>query len=205
MLDNIGFDLWADGYDKAVGLSDDDNTYPFAGYRQVLSYIYSRCLAQGTPKILDVGFGTGTLTSKLCEAGCRIYGQDFSPRMLDIARPKMPSARLFCGDFTAGLCPELLDERYKFIISTYALHHLTDAQKPGFIRRLLELLEPGGQLLIGDVAFQARAQLERCRAQVGPGWDDEEFYFVADELKADFPSLHFAPLSHCAGVVTITP
>ena len=33
MLDNKGFDLWADGYDKSVGLSDEENTYPFAGYR----------------------------------------------------------------------------------------------------------------------------------------------------------------------------
>lgn len=30
MLDNKGFDLWAEGYDKSVGLSDDDNSYPFA-------------------------------------------------------------------------------------------------------------------------------------------------------------------------------
>lgn len=28
MLDNKGFDLWADGYDKSVGISDEDNTYP---------------------------------------------------------------------------------------------------------------------------------------------------------------------------------
>ena len=31
MLDQKGFDLWADGYDKAVGLSDEEQTYPFAG------------------------------------------------------------------------------------------------------------------------------------------------------------------------------
>ena len=35
MLDNKGFDLWADGYDKSVQLSDESNTYPFAGYKQV--------------------------------------------------------------------------------------------------------------------------------------------------------------------------
>ena len=33
MLDNKGFDLWADGYDKSVGLSEEENTYPFAGYK----------------------------------------------------------------------------------------------------------------------------------------------------------------------------
>ena len=28
MLDHKGFDLWADGYDKTVGLSEESNTYP---------------------------------------------------------------------------------------------------------------------------------------------------------------------------------
>ena len=40
MLDNKGFDLWSDGYDKSVGLSDEENTYPFAGYKDVLGTIY---------------------------------------------------------------------------------------------------------------------------------------------------------------------
>ena len=31
MLNNTGFDLWADGYDKSVGLSDENDRYPFAG------------------------------------------------------------------------------------------------------------------------------------------------------------------------------
>ena len=36
MLNDKGFDLWADGYDKSVGISDEGNTYPFAGYKKVL-------------------------------------------------------------------------------------------------------------------------------------------------------------------------
>ena len=40
MLDGKGFDLWADGYDKTVGLSDEEGSYPFAGYREILNEIY---------------------------------------------------------------------------------------------------------------------------------------------------------------------
>lgn len=40
MLNNIEFDLWADGYDKTVGISDEENTYPFAGYKKVLGFIF---------------------------------------------------------------------------------------------------------------------------------------------------------------------
>ena len=40
MLDQVGFDLWADGYDQTVGLSDEENSYPFAGYKEILARIY---------------------------------------------------------------------------------------------------------------------------------------------------------------------
>ena len=68
---------------------------------------------------------------------------------------------------------------------------------------LLSLLNEGGCILIGDVAFEDRAALEACREDCGEGWDDEEYYFAASELKEDFPSLEFEKCSHCAGVVTI--
>ena len=35
--------------------------------------------------MLDIGFGTATLTTKLYENGCVIYGQDFSSRMIELA------------------------------------------------------------------------------------------------------------------------
>lgn len=72
MLSCKGFDLWADGYDKSVGLSDEDGTYPFAGYKDVLNEIYNNVLSRGGT-VLDIGFGTGTLASKLYEKGCKIY------------------------------------------------------------------------------------------------------------------------------------
>ena len=40
MLNNTGFDLWADGYDKSVGLSDENDRYPFAGYRAMMNALY---------------------------------------------------------------------------------------------------------------------------------------------------------------------
>ena len=54
MLCSKGFDLWADGYDKSVGLSDADGTYPFAGYKDVLNEIYNNVLSRGGT-VLDIG------------------------------------------------------------------------------------------------------------------------------------------------------
>lgn len=203
MLDKKGFDLWADGYDVSVGLSDEENTYPFAGYKTVLNSIYRTVLAKPKATVLDIGFGTGTLTAKLYEQGCTIYGQDFSARMIELAAAKMPRAHLYQGDFTLGLAEPLRQRRYDFIIATYSLHHLKDQQKIAFLKDLLALLKENGQILIGDVAFETRADLDRCRKTAGDEWDDEEIYFVADELKRSFPTLSFEKMSHCAGVLSL--
>ena len=203
MLNQTEFDLWAEGYDKSVGLSDAENTYPFAGYRAVLGTIFQTIMKKPKAVVLDVGFGTGTLTAKLYENGCTIYGQDFSARMIELASEKMPNAQLYQGDFTQGLVEPLLQQRYDFIVATYSLHHLTDEQKVSFLRKLRDRLNPGGQLLIGDVTFENRSQLEQCRKDAGDDWDDEEIYFVVDELTREFPELGFKQLSHCAGVLSI--
>ena len=203
MLGKDGFDLWADGYDRSVGLSDDDGTYPFAGYRMVLNGIFGRVLAAGARSVMDIGFGTATLTAKLYERGLRVYGQDFSARMIQLAQAKMPEALLVQGDFTEGLAESLRSRTYDAIIATYSLHHLTDAQKVQFLRSLLPLVNDGGCILIGDVAFRDRSALESCRVSCGDSWDDEEFYFVYDELREQLPELTFEEASFCAGILTI--
>lgn len=95
MLDNKGFDLWAVGYDRTVGVSDEESTYPFAGYKGVLGTIYRTVMKKPKAVVLDIGFGTGTLTAKLYENGFTIYGQDFSERMVELASEKMPEAYLY--------------------------------------------------------------------------------------------------------------
>lgn len=204
MLNETGFDLWADGYDKSVGLSDDDGRYPFAGYRALMNAVYRRILAQKAESVLDIGFGTAVLTERLYAHGCKIYGQDFSARMCAIAQEKMPDAKLFQGDFSRGLVPPLRAQAYDAIVATYSLHHLTDAQKVEFLRALLPLLSDKGCIYVGDVAFQTRAELAACRADVGEEWDEDERYFVFDELQKAFPKLRFAPFSHCAGLMTLS-
>ena len=203
MLNNTGFDLWADGYDKSVGLSDEDNSYPFAGYKKVLGAIYNTIRKNEAKNVLDVGFGTGVLASRLYADGCNITGMDFSERMIEIAQEKMPDARLIRHDFSEGFPAELTGEKFDAITCTYAIHHLTDEAKCAFIGEMLDHLMPGGIILIGDVAFNARPELEKCKADSGDDWDDDEIYIVAEELCAHFPQAEFEKFSHCAGVLTL--
>lgn len=120
MLDNQGFDLWADDYDKTVNISEENNEYPFAGYKDVLNYIYNRVMKQNNPGILDIGFGTGILTTQLYNVGCNVTGIDFSSNMIDIAKKKMPDALLINWDFIKGLPDEIKNHKFDYIISTYA-------------------------------------------------------------------------------------
>lgn len=203
MLNGKEFDLWADGYDKAVGISDEESTYPFAGYKKVLGFIFKTIMETANAVVLDIGFGTGTLTTKLYEQGCSIYGQDFSTRMIALASEKMPYAHLYQGDFSKGLVEPLRDRRYDYIVATYSLHHLTDTQKRVFLSELRDHLKENGKIIIGDVAFETRKDLERCRLAVGDAWDDDEIYFVAEELRKDLPGLSFTQISDCAGVLML--
>ena len=203
MLNNKGFDLWADGYDKSVGLSDEANTYPFAGYKKVLAAIFQTVMQTPNASVLDIGFGTAVLTAKLYEQGCTIYGQDFSSRMIELASEKMPDAQLYQGDFTKGLVEPLRNIRYDYIVATYSLHHLTDAQKSGFLSDLRNYLKENGKIMIGDVAFETRKDLEQCKLKTGDTWDEDEIYFVVEELRKDFPGLSFTLMSDCAGVLIL--
>lgn len=203
MLDNKGFDLWADEYNKSVGISDEDGSYPFAGYKQILNEIYNRVLTNKYNAVLDIGFGTGTLTNKLYEQDCHIWGQDFSEKMIELAKAKMPKAELYQGDFSNGLVEELRQNKYDTIIATYSLHHLSDQQKITFIKSILPLLNNGGCFYIGDVAFETRTEMNRCQTLVGEEWDDEEIYFVADELTKSFPHIKYEKFSFCAGLFSL--
>ena len=204
MLDNTGFDLWADGYDQSVGVSDEDHTYPFAGYKEILGSIYKTIMEKPNPAVLDSGFGTGTLTAKLYENGCEIYGQDFSSRMIELASAKMPDAHLYQSDFTQGLAEPLKRQSYDFIVATYSIHHLRDDQKIVFLKELLDHLKDDGKILIGDVAFGTREELNQCKDECGNEWDNDEVYCVADELKAVFPSLVFSKMTFCSGVLMLS-
>ena len=203
MLDNLGFDLWSKDYDKTVQLSEESNEYPFAGYKDVLNTVYGEIKSGDGKTVLDIGFGTGILSKRLYDEGVEIYGIDFSAEMVNAAKEKMPNAKLYRFDFTKGLPKELDEQKFDFIVTTYAIHHLTDKEKIGFIKLLKTRLTPKGKILIGDIAFETQKDMELCMEQAGDEWDDEEFYIVAEDLKKPFPNMEFKKISFCGGVAVI--
>lgn len=207
MLSKQGFDLWANDYDRTVQMSEENNEYPFAGYKEILNLIFNEAMQKEGSTVLDIGFGTGILAAKLYKHGHQIDGVDFSEEMIAIAQEKMPKARLLQADITEGLPAPIAGSRYDTIISTYALHHLTDAEKTAFINTLLMHLKPDGKIYIGDIAFRTRADLAQCRLDSIKYWDEDEFYFAYDEFAEAIEGLctsEFHPVSHCGGVIVLS-
>lgn len=206
MLNDYGFNLWADSYDIFVEEADENNQYPFAGYTNLMNAIYGTIMHHSPAKVFDIGFGTALLTSKLYDAGNHITGIDFSSEMLRIASAKMPTANLLQWDFSLGIPPVLSDQSFDFIVSTYALHHLTDDVKSTFLSSLLNLLDTNGVILIGDVCFRTRKDLLLCKDACGDHWDDDEIYFVFSELQEQLATqcdLVFHEVSFCSGIIEI--
>lgn len=207
MLSKQGFNLWANDYDRTVQLSEENNEYPFAGYKEMLNRIFNEAMQKEESAILDIGFGTGILTAKLYDHGHLIDGIDFSEEMIVIAQEKMPKARLIQADITNGLPEPIAGSSYDTIISTYALHHLTDGEKTAFIETLLAHLKPDGKIFIGDIAFRTRADLAQCRLDNIRHWDEDEFYFTYDEFEKSVEGIcksEFHPVSHCGGVIVLS-
>ncbi len=127
----------------------------------------------------------------------------FLKKMIEIAQDKMPLAKLFQYDFSKGLPQEIENNKFDYIISTYAMHHLEDNYKVQFINKLKELLCEDGEIIIGDIALKQEHYQKNVKKDYSKYWDDEETYIVFDEIKEFFhqDNIHFIPISHCAGIL----
>ncbi|WP_223066721.1 class I SAM-dependent methyltransferase [Paenibacillus caui] len=206
MLDNKGFDNWAEKYEETI---EANKGYPFDGYDDVLLFVQSLIPEDDKVQILDIGIGTGKLTHKLYQKGHTIFGLDFSEEMIRIARERMPEGRFFIGDFSGSLPEPLLTQRFRFIVSSYALHHVDDVRKIELIRELAGLLEQGGLLIVADIAFQTRQDLYECKRSAGDSWDRDEYYMTAEDMVPPLIraglNVEYVQKSSCAGVLLIRP
>ncbi|WP_160718422.1 class I SAM-dependent methyltransferase [Isachenkonia alkalipeptolytica] len=204
MLSKENFDRWSEEYDESIQKS---KGYPFEGYYDVLGYVQGKIKGQGTVKVLDIGVGTGQLTQQLYKNGARIFGLDFSEKMIREARKKMPEAVFFQQDLNEGVPTEIREEKFDYIVSSYVLHHFHNTVKMGIIEELRNLLYPKGEILVADVAFENEEDLNRCKQKCGNEWDDEEFYMIGKEmteaLEKNGLESDYQQISSCAGVLSI--
>lgn len=205
IMDDEGFDVWAPTYDESVSKSESENRYPFAAYTDVMEEVNRQLEELSGKEILDMGIGTGKNTSKLYEKGYRVTGTDFSREMLEIAKEKMPNAKLIKFNFNDELTSEISKNRYDAILFTYSIHHLILEEKKSLIKKLYPLLKEGGKIIIGDVMTGTESEMKAVQEKDQDIWDDSEHYVIVEELIPLFPNrkLSFYPKSYCSGVLVI--
>jgi putative AdoMet-dependent methyltransferase len=134
---------------------------------------------------------------------------DFSGKMLEEARGKLREAVLVCADLLDEWPHELL-RPYDRVVSSYALHHFDLDTKAALISHVTSAhLRPGGFVVIGDIAFPSAESRSHARRVCGPRWEDEEYYWAADETAAAFEPrglrTSYTQVSSCGGVFVIKP
>lgn len=205
MLNHTEFDKWAGLYDESI--SQGETGYPFEGYYHVLGFIREQLLQVKDASILDIGVGTGLLSTELYRQGAHIWGIDFSFQMLQLAKEKMPNGRFTLADFCQGVPEEIKNLKFDNIISSYAVHHIQEHEQTIILGKFVNLLQPGGSLLVGDIGFKTWADQEYAKIKFASDWDYTECYLVGDELIRRFEKIgitgQYTQISQCAGVLTL--
>jgi putative AdoMet-dependent methyltransferase len=194
------FDSWAKKYDQDTNA---ETGFPFTGYLDLLRTIFDRAACPRGSDVLDLGIGTGNLALLFANAGCKVWGLDFSAEMLKLARKKLPTAVFGLADLRAEW-PQAFDRRFDAIVSAYTFHHFPIEEKVSLVKRLIDHnLNPGGKLLIGDIAFQNAREEAQMRLSLGEDWE-QEYYWLEDEtgraFRAEGIMVKFDQISACAGV-----
>ena len=212
------FDEWAESYDRSV---ESSQGFPFEGYHDVLDCVVKLTRPRPGLRVLDLGIGSGLLAARLAAAKCRITGVDFSQKMLEKARQRLPDAELVEADLM-GEWPPALDRRFERIVSGYVLHEFPTDDRVRLLANLAQrYLSCTGRIVIGDISFPDAAERDAAHRQWGEGgpepdpewkasrWDEEEHYWVADEAMTALSKValrtSYRQISFCGGVYVIEP
>lgn len=114
-------------------------------------YAQAAQLARGED-VLDLGCGTGTLTSRLARPGVRVTGVELSPEMLAVARRKISpdSGVRWVQTSAVELIDHFSAESFDTIVSILMFSELSDSEQRLVLRQCMSLLRPGGRLIVAD-------------------------------------------------------
>ncbi|MFC7176411.1 class I SAM-dependent methyltransferase [Halosegnis marinus] len=131
------------------------------------------------PDVLDVGCGDGART--LANLPPRSVGLDFAARALELARERVPGARLVRGDMVAL---PFADDAFDAVTAYHAVFHVPRDDQPAVYREFARVLRPGGRVL----ATLPSGRFETVRR----GWMGGEMFFSAPGREATLSQLERA-------------
>jgi ubiquinone/menaquinone biosynthesis C-methylase UbiE len=126
-----------------------------AAFEQLLKDMLEIAAPRPTDACVDLGAGTGFVTMALAPLVSSILAVDISPAMVSAlakraAEDGLANVSAQVGDLSDFQLPPASTD---LVVSSYALHHLVDADKRALVARSAEWLRPGGRLVIGDMMF----------------------------------------------------
>lgn len=139
--------------------------------------------------ILDLGCGTGTLTSGLAQRGGRVAGIDSSPEMIAAARRSFPHIEFLVAD--ALELP--FEAEFDVVFSNAVFHWLPDHDR--LLKNIRRVLKPGGRLVCefgakGNVGAVEDAFARACEEQ-GLRYASRFTFPAAEEFAQRLADNHF--------------
>ena len=163
---NLGFCVYNWGFNVLGGRKHD-------AFRQRIIELAGLC---GDEDILDAGCGTGLTMLRIAEQhpGCKVYGLDLSPKMIEVAHNEAAERGLHL-DLRTGSITDLPypDESFDVVLTNIMFHHLDLAEKRQAVTEIARVLrspEPaegkaGGRYVSAEFGPRARNRLERRLAK----------------------------------------
>jgi ubiquinone/menaquinone biosynthesis C-methylase UbiE len=141
-------------WDKRVGQWHEHVTSA-AAFGKVLDRILALSEPRSGDACVDLGAGTGFVTMALAPLVESVTAVDISPAMTRALAERAAEAGLTNVSVAVA---DLKDFRFPpasldLIVTSYALHHLIDADKRELAAQAAQALRPGGRLVIADMMF----------------------------------------------------
>jgi ubiquinone/menaquinone biosynthesis C-methylase UbiE len=133
-------------------------------FREIRDALLEAAQPQAEDRAVDLGAGTGFVTVPLAHRTAEVLAVDISPSMLETLRETADREGIPVRTEAADLRTlELPAGSVDLVVSNYALHHLTDADKAQLVQRAYGWLRPGGRIVVADMMF-GRGMSARDRA-----------------------------------------
>lgn len=141
-----------------------------------------------SPRVLDVGCGSGELTAQLAKRGCRAVGMDADPAMVQRAREQF-KLQEDVDFFQADVRDFSVSEPYDVLFSNAALHWVPPIDVDRAFGCLSHALKPGGKLVVefggqGNVETIVQAVRDCSAGRVESPWYFPSMGDVSTRLEA---------------------
>ena len=104
-----------------------------------------------SPSVLEIGCGTGALTSLLIASGARVTAFDQNPEMLEQARERLgdaPDCEIL--ERTASEIDRLPDASFDAIVASFAFSEMSASERSFVLTRAAAKLRSDGRIAIAD-------------------------------------------------------